>query len=73
MLSTDAMPFDVLAERIDDGARWILHVIGMPQARTEVRDLFEGGAAVRATIARALGQSPDEVTVAITLTGHTPN
>ncbi len=65
--ATSWKPFQVVAVRIDSGARWMLEVPDLPGVRAQVRDLFDGAATVRAVIADAVGRDGDEIEIAITL------
>lgn len=59
--------FDVIARRIDAGARWELEVPDVPGACVEVIDLIEGSVTIRSVLAERLGQPAEELEVRIIL------
>ena len=65
-MQAEGHTYEVIAHRLDDGARWELDVLDIP-VHAEVRDLSEGGTAVRRAIAASSGRDKDEISVIITL------
>lgn len=59
--------FDVIARRIDAGARWELEAPDVPGARVEVIDLIDGSVTIRAVLAQRLDQPVEELEVRIIL------
>tara|TARA_R100000306_G_scaffold34123_2_gene35164 strand:- start:34 stop:237 length:204 start_codon:yes stop_codon:yes gene_type:complete len=59
--------FEVVAHRLDAGARWLLEASEVPGASVEVVDLVDGSESMRAVLAERLRRPVDDVRVQIVL------
>lgn len=67
LMGPNQRTFDVVAHRLDGGARWELEAIDVPEAHVEVIDLVDGSRTMKAALAEHLDQPADELIINITL------
>ncbi len=67
LMGPNQRTFDVVAHRLDDGARWALKAVDVPEAHVEVIDLVDGSRTMKAVLAEHLDQPADELSINIKL------